>query len=44
MNIYLLDHPELPTMFEIFNWIDCREADKQKLESAIADVINSLEN
>jgi len=44
MNIYLLDHPELPTMFEIFNWIDCREADKQKLEGAIADVINSLEN
>jgi len=44
MNIYLLDHPELPTMFEIFNWIDCREADKQKLESAIADVVNSLEN
>ncbi len=44
MNIYLLDHPELPTMFEIFNWIDCREADKQKLESAIIDVISSLEN
>ena len=44
MNIYLLDHPELPTMFEIFNWIDCREADKQKLDDAIVDVINSLEN
>jgi len=44
MNIYLLNHPELPSMFEIFNWIDCREADKQKLDSAIADVINSMEN
>lgn len=42
MNIYLLHHPELPTMFEIFNWIDCREADKQKLESAIDEVINSI--
>jgi hypothetical protein len=44
MNIYLLNHPELPSMFEIFNWIDCREADKQKLDSAIVDVINSMEN
>ncbi len=43
MNIYLLNHPELPSMFEIFNWIDCREADKRKLDSAIADVINSME-
>ncbi|MBC7851575.1 MAG: toll/interleukin-1 receptor domain-containing protein [Chitinophagaceae bacterium] len=42
MNIYLHDHPELPTMFEIFNWIDCREADKAKLENAIQDVISSL--
>lgn len=44
MNIYLLNHPELPSMFEIFNWIDCREADKQKLDNAIADVINSMDN
>ena len=44
MNIYLLNHPELPSMFEIFNWIDCREADKQKLGNAIADVINSMDN
>ena len=44
MNIYLLDHPELPTIFEIFNWIDCREADKQKLDSAVNDVINALGN
>lgn len=44
MNIYLLHHPELPSMFEIFNWIDCREADKQKLEQAITDVITALDN
>lgn len=43
MNIYLLNHPELPTMFEIFNWIDCREADKEKLESAVNDVISSID-
>jgi hypothetical protein len=43
MNIYLLHHPELPTIFEIFNWIDCREADKAKLESAIPDVISALD-
>lgn len=43
MNIYLLNHPDLPTMFEIFNWIDCREADKEKLDNAISEVINSLD-
>ena len=43
MNIYLLHHPELPSMFEIFNWIDCREADKQKMEKAIDELIGSID-
>jgi hypothetical protein len=43
MNIYLHHHPELPTIFEIFNWIDCREGDRLKLEKAIDEVIGSLD-
>ena len=42
MNIYLCNHPELPTMFEIFNWIDCREADRLKMDNAVKEVVEAL--
>ena len=42
--IYLLNYAALPTIFEIHNWMDCREGDKEKLLLTCNDVIKAIEN
>lgn len=43
ITIYLMSHEKLPTIFQLNNWIDCREADDAKIKAACSEVIKALD-
>lgn len=43
ITIYLKSHDKLPTIFQLNNWIDCRESDEIKIKAACNEVLASLE-
>lgn len=42
ITIYLRSHDKLPTIFQLNNYIDCREADEEKIRAACKDVLAAL--
>ncbi len=42
ITIYLKSHDKLPTIFQLNNWIDCREDDETKIKAACEEVLRAI--